>query len=106
MANHCEKIVKKLIDKHFKQTSNTTNTKSASKYNFILEKNESKNDSNADEEEGQNEDDAEDCLQLQEKILLTEKVRKLNNEGLASVRFFNFSWLGLFRTNVLLLLKT
>jgi len=72
-----------------------------------LEKTESKNDSNADEDEGQNEGDADDCLQLQEKILLTEKVRKLNNEGLASVRLFlTFSWLDLSRTNVLLLLKT
>lgn len=45
---------------------------------------DSKNDSNRDEDED-GEESEKDQLNLQEKIQVTEKIRKLSNEGLAAV---------------------
>lgn len=101
MANHCEKIVKRLTDKYFKPTTNPlvpSLTKSSKnlennlfqkKKKLILNLNQkSKNyfkkffsialSDNEDNETGDN-------LTLQEKVKLTDSIRKLSNKGLSSV---------------------
>lgn len=69
MAQHCEKVFKKQMDKHFKATG----AKSAKK---------------ADEDK---EDESilskNDILSMNEKMELTEKIRLLSNEGLSTVSF-------------------
>jgi len=90
MAIHCEKLVKRLMDKHFKPTTVSVN-KSTSKFFFIIFYNqekapihESKSENFPDEEELDDADIGE-VLNLQEKIAITDKIRKLTNEGLAAV---------------------
>lgn len=79
MSIHCEKLVKKLVDKYFKSSTKAQSSNSL----ILIEKN---TESKADYDKGDSEDDeTEDTLNLQEKVIITDKIRKLSNEGLASV---------------------
>ncbi len=100
MAIHCEKVVKRLTDKHFKAGA-ALMSKSASKSDFILiilfilftliilriEKGtvqKQETFAGADDDE-MGDGKFGDSLNLQEKIAITDKIRKLTNEGLAAV---------------------
>lgn len=68
MSQHCEKVFKKQMDKHFKSTiSKTANKKTEEdkEDESVLSKN--------------------DTLSMNDKMELTEKIRLLSNEGLSAV---------------------
>lgn len=96
MASHCEKLVKKTSDKLFKATvngsgaaatSSNSKDKGKSKSDAKTSGNKNTKDDNEDNEdyESDNENDEKNFLNLQEKMNLTDKIRKLANDGLATV---------------------
>jgi hypothetical protein len=79
MAVHCEKLVKKTIEKLFKNSIITNKSDKKSK-------SETKSQDN-DDNESENENNENNYLNLQEKMNLTDKIRKLANDGLAAVKY-------------------
>jgi hypothetical protein len=87
LANTMEKTSNKIIEKVFKSgikdnKSGINNSKSVT--NSIKTKDEESLRENYNNDEEQTEETKKNSLNLQEKINLTEKVRKLSNEGLSA----------------------
>jgi hypothetical protein len=98
MANHCEKLIKKLIDKNFKQTPTVASAKSSSnefyiKLNLGKEKTasqETKADLKMEDQSDNEESVTSDLLSMTEKMTVTDRIRKLANEGLAAVNIIHY----------------
>ena len=106
MANHCEKLVKRLTDKNFKFTNNSANTTSNKTSKRIhFKKNRKRQRKNfiwnqsrwvkkyififLRIENSENNDPGEK-LSLHLKLKLTDSIRKLSNKGLSQVNLLLF----------------